>query len=95
MSKMGVVWSSELETLDQLFGGELSLAVTRTVYTDDASFARGVHALLLNREVELLSADGVAVPQWRWRGIFVDGRFGEEMRGLKLRITDRGSQRVA
>jgi hypothetical protein len=88
------VYAPELETLDQLLGGELALSIIRALYADHASFARAVHALLLNRDVELLNGDGAVVPQWRWRELFVDGIIENEMPRLKLRITDRGSRRV-
>ncbi len=88
------MWVPELETLDQLLGGELPLSIIRALYADHESFARGVHALLLNRDVELLSEDGVVVPQWRWRELFVDGIIEKEMPVLKLRITDRGCRRI-
>jgi len=32
----------ELETLDQLLGGDLSLAIVRQLYSDDEAFKRGV-----------------------------------------------------
>jgi hypothetical protein len=60
--------SPELETLDQLLGGDLPLAVIRTVYPDDGGFVRGMAGLLAGGDIPLL-ADGVEVPSWRWREV--------------------------
>ncbi len=43
--------SAELETLDQLLGGVLSLAVIRNLYPDGDAFRRGVFGLLSSGDV--------------------------------------------
>ncbi len=59
--------SAELETLDQLLGGALSLAVIRNLYPDGEAFRRGVFGLLSSGDVCLLMIDQTIVPSWRWR----------------------------
>lgn len=82
--------SPELETLDQLDGGDLPLAVIRGLYPDDAAFARGVHALLKEGKVQLLS-DGTEVAEWRWRELFEAGEVVSELGRLKLALTEQGA----
>jgi hypothetical protein len=86
--------SPELETLDQLLGGAMSLAVIRGLYSDDASFAQSVHALLRAGDVQLISK-GVQVPQWRWRELFTEGRVFPELSQFELAATEQGVRRVA
>ena len=87
--------SFELETLDQLLGGDMPLAVIRGLYPDDKSFAGGIHALLRCGDVRLFSDDGSEVPRWRWRELFDAGGFQHEMHRLRLDITNQGADRVS
>jgi hypothetical protein len=87
--------SAELETLDQLLGGELPLAVIRNLYPDVDAFTRGVLGLLSSGDVCLLMVDKTIVPRWRWRELFVDGAVMKELGGLNLRITAKGAHRIA
>jgi hypothetical protein len=61
--------SLELETLDQLLGGDLTPAVVRGLFETDERFVRAVLAMLDAGEFRLY-ASGVEVPSWRWRDIF-------------------------
>jgi hypothetical protein len=81
--------SSELETLDQIVESPLPLAVVRRFYSDDGTFAVGIHALLRNGDVRLTSG-GVEVPSWRWRELFEAGAVYEETSRFRLEITDKG-----
>jgi hypothetical protein len=47
------MYSAELETLDQLLSGVMSLTVVRKFYPDDSAFLRGVLGLLSCGEVQL------------------------------------------
>jgi hypothetical protein len=87
--------SPELETLDQLLGGELPLAVIRSLYPDVDSFKRGVLALLTSGDVCLLRTDRTNVPAWGWREMFLNGSNMEELGDLKLKITQQGARRIA
>jgi hypothetical protein len=86
--------SPELETLDQLQGGDLSLAIVRTVYQDEETFRRGVLGLLSSGDVSLFTTDDIEVPRWRWPGLFGGGAIIMELDRLKLAITDQGAQRI-
>lgn len=87
--------SPELETLDQLLGGALPLAVIRDVYADEDAFRLGVLGLLTSGDVCLLTVDHNDVPSWRWRELFVDGTVMKELGGMSLRITAQGILRIA
>jgi len=81
----------ELETLDQLQGGEQPLRVIRRIYADDQSFAKSIHALLLGGDVRLLAGD--EVPSWRWRELFIDGVW-KHQQDLMLDLTPAGAKRI-
>lgn len=86
--------SPELETLDQLLSGNLSLALIRNLYPDAEAFERGVLGLLRSGDVVLRTAQETEVPSWRWRELFVDGRVAEELNDFQLEITEQGAKRV-
>jgi hypothetical protein len=88
------VLSPELETLDQLLGGELPLATIRPIYPSTEAFMSGILGLLSSGDVTLF-LHGEAVPHWRWRELFVDGTVIREEDSLKLKITELGSHRIA
>lgn len=87
--------SPELETLDQLLGGELSLAVIRNLYPDNDAFRRGVFGLLSSGDVCLSMVDQTIVSSNRWRELFVDGVFMNDLANLNLKITAQGARRIA
>ena len=76
------VRSPELETLDQLLGGDLTLDVIRRVWSDDARFLLGVKGLVSSGDVQLLTRDGGEVPTWRWRQLFDDKSVLAELSGF-------------
>ena len=82
--------SPELETLDQLVGGDLPLRVVRGLYPDDAQFSRGLSGLLHAGEVRLVE-DGVDLPQWRWREVLADPGAWPN---VQVRLTPAGARRV-
>jgi hypothetical protein len=73
----------------------MALAVIRTLYPDDETFARSIHPLLRGGDVRLLSIDGPEVPQWRWRELFVAGGLDREMPQLKLSLTKQGARFIS
>jgi len=87
--------SPELETLDQLLGGELSLAIIRQVYPSAEAFMQGTLGLLTSGDVRLFTLDQNEVPRWRWRELFVNGEVMEVLDSMKLEITDQGAKRIA
>lgn len=87
--------SPELETLDQLLGGDLSLAIIQQVYPSIDAFKQGVLGLLNGGDVCVLEADGAIVAEWRWRQLFGENSLPYDPSQLKLRLTAQGVRRVA
>jgi hypothetical protein len=85
----------ELETLDQLLGGDLPLKVAQDLYPDAHHFRLGVLGLLSCGDIRLLTTDQAEVPPWRWRELFVEGMSITELGNMKLSITAQGARRVA
>lgn len=86
--------SREMETLDQLLGGEMPALVIRGLFADDDGFAQAVHGLLRNGDVILLGQDGKEVPRWRWRELFSEGLVVNEISKLRLAPTPQGVRRT-
>jgi hypothetical protein len=86
--------SPELETLDQLLGGDLSLEVVLRLYPDADAFRHGVFGLITGGDICLLGADYREVPHWRCRELFGDEIEIQEMERMELRITARGALRI-
>lgn len=57
--------SPELETLDQLIGGDMPLSIIRGLHPDDDSLKVAVHRMLQGGDVVLLDEEGAAIPYWR------------------------------
>jgi len=57
--------SPELETRDQLLGGELSLTAIQSVYPNTAAFLRDIPGLLSSGDVCLMKTDKTEVPDWQ------------------------------
>jgi hypothetical protein len=82
--------SPELETLDQLLGGDMPLAVIRQLYGDAAGFVRGLGGLLATGEVRLVAADGAAVPAWQWRETLA----ADPLLDMTVSLTPAGARRI-
>ena len=85
--------SPELDTLDQLLGGDMELSVIRGLYDSGERFARAVEAMLHAGEVTLL-ADGVGVPRWRWIEVLAVAREQGDPNEAWLSITDAGVRQI-
>ena len=85
--------SPELETLDQLLGGDLSLKVVKQLFDDTDAFEEGVLGLLKSGDVELIAPAAGAVPQWQWQQVLSEGR-SSECNLLHLKITSQGVKRI-
>ena len=86
--------SAEIETLDQLLGGELRLSVVRQFYPSDERFCRGVLGLLQGGEVRLFDQGHAEVPSWRWRPLLERGEALPELESFTLQVTPIGAARV-
>jgi hypothetical protein len=94
-SFLRVTSSPELETLDQLLGGDLSLAIIRTLYPNDEGFNQAMISLLREGDVVLLSATGAHIPPWRHTELFANPSVSIGPDTLKLRITEKGARKIA
>jgi hypothetical protein len=86
--------SPEMETLDQLLGGDLPLSVIRELYPDDGAFMHGVLGLLNGGDVRLFAAGKPDVPSWYWRELFVQGKILNQLGNFRLDLTDQGAKRI-
>ena len=57
----------ELEVLDQLVGGDLTLAVIADLFPDQDRCRQAIGAMLKAGEVCILDAQGQALAAWRYR----------------------------
>ena len=82
--------SPELETLDQLQGGDLPLAMIAGLYPDYDAFMRGLMGLLTCGDVRLIHY-GAEVPRHEWAAFIAD--IGSKD-GPILTLTDQGAKRI-
>jgi len=87
--------SPEMETLDQLLGGELRLTVILPLYPDQTSFLQGLFGLLSSGDVSLQTTDKMDVPEHRWNQLFRDGTLLNELERFQLKITPQGARRIS
>ncbi len=81
--------SSELETLDQLLGGDLPAFVIQGLFPDTDHFMAAMHAMLTAGEIRLLNTDHAAIPQWDW-----SRALALQFDSLRFEITDTGADRI-
>jgi hypothetical protein len=84
--------SPEMETLDQLLGGDMPLAVVRKLFPTAGSFVRGVTGLLSSGDVRLVDCDGQELPRWRWREVLDETQAIST--GLRLGLTEQGARKI-
>ena len=87
--------SPELETLDQLLGGEQSLQAIRPLYPDDERFLKGLSRLVSSGDLRLLTSEGAEVPAWQWHTLFVKGSLLLELDRFRLKLTVRGARKIS
>ncbi len=81
----------ELETLDQLVGGDMKMSVIRRFYPNDEHFRRAILAMLHERDLILIDPDGIEPPAWMRKNVLNDPTCWSEYR---LSVTDSGARRV-
>lgn len=86
--------SPELETLNQLLGGELPLAAVRHLYPDDERFVKGLSRLLSTKQIRLMRAEGADVPSWQWHTLLVQGTILLELDRFRVKLTSLGARKV-
>lgn len=83
--------SPELETLDQLIGGDMALPLIRGLFLDDDLFVCGLSGLLHAGELRLLGDDGMELAQWRWREVLAEP---ETWPAIHVSLTPAGARRI-
>lgn len=86
--------SPELETLDQLQSGDLSLEVIAKLFPSFDNFRTGVLGLLSSGDVALIAENGIEVPKWRWQQLFGQAGISEQISRLRAKLTPQGIQRI-
>jgi hypothetical protein len=81
--------SPELETLDQLLGGDLPLPIIRGLFGEESRFVRAIEAMLEAGEVRLIEGDDTDVSRWRWREVLTT-----PAANTRLSITEAGVRRI-
>ena len=85
--------SPELDTLDQLLGGDLPLSTIRRNFRDDRRFAHAIVEMLNDGQVILRTAAGETVAPWQWR-VLVEGITDESAASHWLSLTPAGARYV-
>lgn len=86
-------YSPEMDTLEQLCGGNMSLKVVLKIYPDTASFISGTYGALKAGYVRLLE-NNEEVPEWRQRELFEKGEVLETLDILTLELTAMGIKHI-
>jgi hypothetical protein len=90
-----VAMTPELEVLDQLVGGDLSLAVIADLFPDQDRCRQAIGAMLKAGEVCILDAQGQALAAWRYRELEDAPDTWSKATAYRLSITDAGAKRVS
>lgn len=80
--------SPELETLDQLLGGQLPLSIVRNFFGNENRFRLGILAMLDAGVVALIDPEGTELPRNEWPVRL------ERLDSSGLKITDRGIRQI-
>jgi len=81
--------SPELETLDQLLGGNMPLSVIRRLYIDQSAFEVAIVSLLNGGDVRLFSASQ-EIPRRHWKDAL-----RSRTDPCTLSITQQGVERIS
>ena len=94
MRPTGPNYSPEVETLDQLLGGDMLLSLIRQVFPSDERFIQGIAGLLQDGDVVLFD-EGAEVPDWMVRALFRDGEVLVSLDRYTLHLTVAGARKIA
>ena len=87
--------STETEVLDQLLGGDLSLNIIAKLFQDQGHCQRAIQAMLRDGQVRILDAQGVPIPEWRYRELQSEPEFWAIGTRYRMSITDLGADLVS
>ncbi|WP_144054608.1 hypothetical protein [Rhodopirellula europaea] len=86
--------SPELETLDQLQGGDLPLNTVRGLFKDAGHFRRSITSMLDAGDVILLDQESQTVPRWKHAEIFGQPAGHSTLQSYRLSLDDAGAARI-
>jgi hypothetical protein len=86
--------SPELEVLDQLLGGDMTLDVLRLLFWNDGDFGHAIRMMLEDGDVRLIDGEGNVLPDWKHRHVMSDSGSWARGTAYRLSITERGARRV-
>jgi hypothetical protein len=84
----------ELEVLDQVLGGDLSLDLIAGLFLEPARCRIAVDAMLRAGDVTLLDASGETLPTWTFRKLQHDPAIWVQGTPYRLSITEVGAGRI-
>ncbi len=84
----------ELEVLDQLVAGDLSLAIIADLFPDQYRCRQAIGAMLKAGEVCILGERGQALPAWRYRELEDAPDTWSKATAYRLSSTDAGAKRL-
>jgi len=85
------MWAPELELLDQLCGGDLSLAVCQRLFSSREQFLRAARGLAASGHIHVVDGAGNEVEPWRWDELrFQSQEAAEASAAWNLSITPAG-----
>jgi hypothetical protein len=87
--------SPELEVLDQLLGSDLPLDVIAGLFPDQDHCRQSIQAMLFDGQIKIVDAEGVAIPDWRYRELQFQPDFWASGTPYRMSITDFGAERVS
>jgi hypothetical protein len=85
----------ELDVLDQLLGGDLSLAVIAGLFSDQDHCRQAIGGMVKAGDVCILNADGERLPAWRYRELENAPDIWSKATPYRLSITETGAKRVS
>jgi len=85
------MYSPERDTLDQLCGGDMTVACVRRIYDTDDRFIRAILVMLDQGDLRLLRG-GVEVPKWEHRQTMELPNLWDS---VVLSVTDAGASKVS
>lgn len=85
----------ELEVLDQLLGGDLSLAAIADLFSHQDRCRQAIGAMVKAGDVCIVDAEGKPVPAWRYRELENAPDTWSKATPYRLSITETGAKRVS
>ena len=86
--------SPELETLDQLLGGDMSVSAIVAIYPSPDDCRSGLLGLLAAGDVRLLTPERLEAAEYEWRALFSQQDWIQALNDYRLSITQEGTSKI-